>query len=170
MESTPPAPPATTATTATVTSTTVTSPECGDGYEPIENKVEEISIGIQTDPAPEYDASVVDIAASLEDRITEIFQNAAAQDAKMIADTMDIDRTAVQDPVVQDPAIQEPHEITKELKPEAETKAEEESCNDKPMMWSAETSPDDGEADPAPVKKDRSKKTNNAPKTDLGKI
>merc|ERR1712071_460410 len=106
------------------------SPECPDGYEPIENKVQEISIGIQTDPAPEYDASVVDIAMSLEDRITEIFHNAAAEDARIVMDSVAAAAAAAATAATPLPA---PEEVKAEVEVEAEVevKAEEEK-----MVWS----------------------------------
>ena len=109
--------------------------------------MQEISIGIQTDPAPEYDASVVDIAMSLEDRITEIFHNAAAEDARIVMDS--VAAAAAAAAVTTATPLPAPEEVKAEVEVEAEVevKAEEEK-----MVWSAETSPDDDD----PVRKDRS--------------
>ena len=61
-------------------------PACPDDYEPIESKVEEVSIGIQTDPLPEYDPSSVEIAASADHQPTEIIRNALEDVGDVVED------------------------------------------------------------------------------------
>ena len=164
------------------------SQQCPDGYEPIESRVEEISIGIQTDPVAEYDASVVDIAVSVEDRVDGIVHD-VVQDAECrlpaVADVVeDIVQespspaveeryvesrlpTATVDPVTEGvkPEVDEVKQEVDEVKPEVDgVKPEVKPA----VVWSAETSPDDD--DPAGTKQDRPepKKTCNGPKTNLG--
>ena len=157
------------------------SQQCPDGYEPIESRVEEISIGIQTDPVAEYDASVVDIAVSVEDRVDGIVHD-VVQDAECrLPAVADVVEDIVQES--RSPAVEERYvesrlptatvdPVTEGVKPEVdEVKPEVDGVKPevKPaVVWSAETSPDDD--DPAGTKQDRPepKKTCNGPKTNLG--
>ena len=157
------------------------SQQCPDGYEPIESRVEEISIGIQTDPVAEYDASVVDIAVSVEDRVDGIVHD-VVQDAECrLPAVADVVEDIVQES--RSPAVEERYvesrlptatvdPVTEGVQPEVdEVKPEVDGVKPevKPaVVWSAETSPDDD--DPAGTKQDRPepKKTCNGPKTNLG--